>query len=294
MGYDDDSFSFAEHKKKRKKQEVNNSIIEFEDGESVDDTYYGYNIDDMSAVKPKNVRRNVFIITASVVLLLAAVLTVFIFVFRVRAVTVENNVVVPSEKIIEDAGIRIGMHIYAISKGNIEKNITDNNPYIKSVRVRRKFPGTLRLIVEENTAFAYYTVPEGYAIIASDMSVIGVSAAKPEGLAEIICSCGITAEEGDLPTFADGRDRIYLSVIETLCRSGRAQDVDLIDLSDRFDIKIGLMGRYTVFVGSRAGLSDKLDEVFRTIDYLEMKYGSGVMKGDIYVSSGNTVSFLPK
>ena len=294
MGYDDDSFSFAENRKKRKKTEVNNSIIEFEDGESVDDTYYGYSIDDMSAVKPKSIRRNAFIITAAVVLLLTAVITVFIFVFRVRDVIVENNGVVSSEKIIDDAGIRIGMHIYAISKGDIEKNITDNNPYIKSVRVKRRFPGTLRLIVEENAPCAYYASNGGYAILASDLSVIDVSETEPFDLIRIICSCEVSADEGETPVFSDGNGKIYLSVIATVCGGDRAEDVDAIDLSDRFDIKLTVMGRYLVFVGSRTGLSDKLDEAFRTVDYLEAQYGSGVMKGEIYVSSGNTVSFLPK
>ena len=69
MGYDDDSFPFAENKKKRKKAEVNNSIIEFGDGESIDDTYYGYSIEDTSSVKPKNIRRRTFLITAAAVLL---------------------------------------------------------------------------------------------------------------------------------------------------------------------------------------------------------------------------------
>ena len=294
MGYDDDSFSFAEHKKKRKKNEINNSIIEFEDGESVDDTYYGYSIDDISAVKPKNIRRNAFIITACVVLLLAAVLTVFIFVFRVRNVTVENNRFVPSEKIVGDAGIRIGMHIYAISKGDIEANVKSSNPSIKSVRVRRRFPGTLRLIVEESAPAAFCRFGGRYASLSPDMSVIAVTDEKPDGLTEIICPFLSAADEGKTPEFSDGNGRIYLSVVETVCGGDRAADVVSVDLTDRFDIRIGVMGRYLVFVGSRSGLADKLSAVFRTVDYLEAQFGAGVMNGEIYVSDDMTVSFLPK
>ena len=296
MGYDDDSFSFAENKKRKKKKhpEVNNSIIEFEDGESVDDTYYGYSIEDISAVKPKNIRRRAFFITAAVVLLLASVLTVFIFVFRVREIVVENNSAVSAEKIAEDAGIRIGMHIYAISKGDIEKSITDNNPYIKSVRVKRRFPGTLRLIVEENRAYAYYASEGGYAELASDLSVVNLTPGEPQDLIKLIFSCAVTTDEGSVPEFADGNGRIYLSIIEAVCGHDRSDLIDYVDLSDRFDIKLGILGRYTVFIGNRTGISDKLDEVFRTVDYLEAQYGTGVMVGKIYVSGENIVSFLPE
>ena len=298
MGYDDDSFSFANEKKrkKRKKIEENNSIIEFEDGESVDDTYYGYNIEDVSAVKPKNIRRNVFIITSAVVLLLAAVILVFIFVFRVRNVTVENNVVVSSEKIIEDAGIRIGAHIYSISKSDIESNVTEKNPYIKSVRVKRRFPGTLRLIVEENTAAAYYETNGKYAILASDMSVLYISDKVPEGLLNIILTGEIISEAGKSPEFSDGYGKLYMSVIQAVCDSERLKDVYSVDMSDRFDIKLNCMGRYTVYIGNRTDIADKLALVFRTIDYLETEYGSGGISGELFVSSdpaNRTVSFVP-
>ena len=134
--------------------------------------------------------RGLAVLLILLVILILALLAFILPAFRVREVVVEGNRVVRTEEILSIGNIKEGEHIlsrigggvirlFTLRYGSIEDELTDNFPYIRSVRVHAEIPSSVRITIEERKKIGYIDVPDGYAVIDTDGYVVELSGLKP-------------------------------------------------------------------------------------------------------------------
>lgn len=87
----------------------------------------------------------------SLVLILAAVVAGCIVFFRVETITVVGSTVYTDEEIIAAAGVKPGDNLFLVGKVQVGRKITDQLPYIDTVKPSRVLPSTLIIAVTERT-----------------------------------------------------------------------------------------------------------------------------------------------
>ena len=89
------------------------------------------------------------------VLICAAIVGALVLFFKVDTISVSGNDRYSRETILAASGVSEGDNLFLLNKYDAAARITEALPYVESVRLSRKLPGTLRIdIVECSTAIA--------------------------------------------------------------------------------------------------------------------------------------------
>ena len=98
--------------------------------------------------KPFNRNRLLLQLTVVVAVVIALFLSLSLF-FKVDTVTVAGNESYSIDTIMEASGIRKGDNLLSINDAKVSGQIIANLPYVKSVRVGIKLPGTVNIEIDE-------------------------------------------------------------------------------------------------------------------------------------------------
>ncbi len=147
----------------------------------------------------KNIKRIKMI--AKVFLLLAVCIGIFIFIilspiFNTKNININGTNIVSKEQVLSLSQLEKDINLFKLSKKQIEKNIKEN-PYIKKVEIKRKWPDTINIIVTERLATFMLEYGASYAYIDNQGYILEISANKKEGLAKI--AGYITKEDEIIP-----------------------------------------------------------------------------------------------
>ncbi|WP_422486533.1 cell division protein FtsQ/DivIB [Gudongella sp. DL1XJH-153] len=127
-------------------------------------------------VQRKN--RKVRIYRRIVVLIL--VLSLLIFwslrtkLLQIKAIQVDGNSKITTEEIVEVSEIGHGDSIIKTKVGKAEESIVQL-PYIDTVEIKRKFPGTIEILVQERVPYMQFEYNYSYAVIDSQAVLLEYS-----------------------------------------------------------------------------------------------------------------------
>lgn len=195
--------------------------------------------------------------------LLAGIIAVIVFVvlantvlFNCGTIEVSGNLRYTTEDITELSGIKLGESLLSIDTDKAEQAIVSSLSYIDAAKVEKSFPTKIKITVTE--AERWYGVQDGtktYVISrmgkiieenrASDLPVIiGYEAAEP-----MVGKALASSVEGktELP-----------EMILTAAETAELSDINTIDITDRFEIKVLVDGRITLELGNSNELESKL------------------------------------
>lgn len=121
--------------------------------------------------------------------------------FRVKNIEIEGNIVLPDEQLISDSGIKYDSHLFShisgdpldivkLDYGKIEDRMKERDPYIKDIQITVKFPSTIRMKVTERNKVAYIKMPDGYAAIDDEGTVIELETLDQDNLSHAVI-CGL-------------------------------------------------------------------------------------------------------
>ena len=85
----------------------------------------------------------------SFLLICGAITTALIIFFKVQTVTIQGNERYTEEEILEVSGIETGENMFLLNKFAIRDRISEELPYIQSVRFWRNLPDTIVIEVNE-------------------------------------------------------------------------------------------------------------------------------------------------
>ena len=171
-----------------------------------------------------------------------------------------------SEEIVRVSGVETGDSLVLVSKKNTKASIEKLLPYIGNVKVQRRYPSTLRLVVEDTSAVYALDAGGGYTILNEEFKVLGVTEKMPKGSAKIIGVSVVNAEIGTIAEFSDESYKTRLETIREKCKDAGVTNITKIDIENIANVSITVDGRFTFILGTLTQLEEKLSMAVRTME----------------------------
>ena len=208
--------------------------------------------------KEKQARRFPFKVVFVMAVCVFALLMLMISpLFDVQHVTVEGNAVVATDTILETAGLKEPVNIFSVMSGQTAKKL-NAIPYIKSARIVKEYPNSIRVVVEERTARGHVELAhmDTYLLVDGEGMVLGTQTAWTDKLPVII---GL-----DFSEFAVGHilETQNPEAFDTMVRlsqlfvKNEMEGVAKVDVSDNKDIHVYIQN---------------VDVLFGSMDYADVK-----------------------
>ena len=174
-------------------------------------------------------------------------------------------------------------NIFTISKNNIIKNIKEN-PYVESVAIKRKFPGTLQISIKERTT-AYqvqnndkyiYLDKQGYVLeigneLKNTTKIVGLDCTNNEVLE------GQRLENNDLIKLD-----LILKIINQ-CKYNNIEDnITEIDISNKLNVKLNIdKGSKTAYLGDASNINERILWLKTILEKEKKNKGEIFINGDL-------------
>lgn len=222
--------------------------------------------------------------------LLFAVVVCIIFVvgcvslfFKVNTVLIEGVTGYDKNAIREASGIKPDQNLYAIDKTAIEKSVITSYPYIKNVRVDRRIPTTIALIVEEDVPHYYFEIAGEYFVLSDTLRVLeytddiaGLLIREPK-IIKLNTQRIIYAVVGQQIVF-ENKDYFQYAqqMLATFLSSELADKISLIDFSDKFNIFVKYDGRFKIEVGNIDNIAMKISFAAQILNNFDSSYSGTI------------------
>lgn len=242
-------------------------------------------------------RKRFLLQLATVVAVVLALLFGMSIFFKVEQVQITGTVKYDPAEILEASGIQKGENLLTLNKKRVSANIQNNKPYIDTVQVGTKLPGTVVIAVTELDVFyaaqdqkggwwllssAGKVVDSCAAAAAEDHTrILGVQLADPVAGETAVAyeppqepdESGATAP---VTVYAGEQLSLALTVIQNMEANGFIGTVATVDVTDPGDIQLWYGTRFQMLLGDQNDLPRKigaLDQVLRRMD----DHASGIL-----------------
>lgn len=201
-------------------------------------------------------RAKIFFALFTVLLLLTAtVLSLTVF-FPVENIEVSGSLVYSETQILAELEEYKGSNLFTVSGKSMEDTIKARLPYVESISLKRKLPGTVIVTVTDADKYLCYKVGEKYYTVSQSGWVMEQTDEEPKN---------ITVVSGADTECKVGSEIIYSQVdIKSLIEeinsalSGASVKAQSIDLSDRLNITLFVENRFFVELGTENNLTQKI------------------------------------
>lgn len=178
--------------------------------------------------------------------------------FVINEITVSDSEYYTAYDIIKTAGLEKGKSIFSCNNSQIEEELCLRHPYISKAEVKKVFPTTISITVEEKDGAMYVPLlNDGYAL-NSEMKVLG-KIKHADNKIEVRTSGVERCMVGEKVVFSQDRDRkLAEEVYNALCATGLDNGITYIDVRDRFNIILNYDSRFEVRIGDEDGILHKI------------------------------------
>lgn len=132
-------------------------------------------------------RRIKLVIKIFLILVVLVGLIIYIMlspIFNIKNITVEGNSKIASQQIISLSKVTNDMNLFRVSNKDTIKAIKEN-PYIKTVSIKRNLPDTITFVVTERVATYMLEYGSSYAYIDNQGFILEMTSTKLDGAAKI-------------------------------------------------------------------------------------------------------------
>lgn len=257
--------------------------------------------EDVIYTQPKPFQRNRFLLyMATVLAVVASVVFSLSLFFKVETVEVTGVERYSTNDIYDASGIQNGENLLVLSKARISGNIIAQLPYVKSVQVAIRLPGTVVISVEElevtyaieDSTGAWWLMDVDGRIVDSvatadaqdHLRVLGVQIADPKvGNKAVALEPEAQVDENGqtIPVTVMGADRLdaALSILGALEKWHVLGQVPTVDVTDISNLQLSYGNRFQVRLGTGENMSFKIDAMQQAVE----KMGN-YEKGELDVS----------
>ena len=209
--------------------------------------------------KRQNRRRLAAVLVAAATVTIGFLLSVTVL-FPIGGFRVEGESVYSQKELAAAFGHAVGENMFRFKIKNAEQSMAQKLPYLETIKVRRRLPGTVVFIVTPAGENFYFEKDGQYIILSNGLKGLRTDSAEPQNLCHIYAQ-GLSAAAGQ-PLGAD--DASTLSLFKTLLNQLNANGLagfTKIDLTNPLEITLEYQGRITVKLGTGAQLDYKLSMV---------------------------------
>lgn len=231
------------------------------------------------------------LVTASFILLLT-LYVLYAYVLVVASVEVTGSERYTSEAIAAASGIAVGDKMYDLSVGEDELTtiLTKRFPYIGSVELKRVIPDRIVINVTEETAVFVSEIYGEYVMLSKDLRVLEIRDSAPaEDCIKLILPDVKNAVEGQSIEFRTDVFDVVHKAAQAVSSESMREGTSVLDMSDRFNIRISYEDRYKLMIGDVNDIELKLTLAF---EIMKDEVFSGGNKGIIYLDNVNSPSVI--
>lgn len=207
-----------------------------------------------------------YILFAIIGTILFAILGYTVF-FRVYEITVSGDMQHYSqEEVTECSGINLKSSLFQVNQRDVSARVSSTLPYVESVQVKRHLPTTVELIVTEARPVGAVQTESGYLYISAQGKVLenGRTALDPS----IPLLVGITPSGTEVGTYPFSQLTEQIQILRSITaaiESSGLENVTIIGLADRLNLRILVEDRLLVELGTENNLDWKLSFVQKAI-----------------------------
>lgn len=192
-----------------------------------------------------------------VLLLLAAGVTLSLTVlFPIQTITVSGQVQYSAQEVIQAAGIQKGKNLF-LSGAKAGQSVPKKLPWVATVKVGRKLPGTIVLKVTAATAALSYAVEKGYYLTDENGKILAIQAQPAQNTPTVTGAELLAGKAGEQLKFKKQEKADLVNFLVKLLEKNGLSCTDL-NVTDSLDLQFTLENRLTVLLGSSSNCEKKL------------------------------------
>lgn len=185
--------------------------------------------------------------------------------FVINEFIVSDSSYYTAQEIIDITGLKKGESLFTCRNAEIENRICTLLPYIGTADVKKRFPKTIEITVEEQDGVMYLPIQHESYALNSDMKVLG-SVKETDNKIELRVNGVKRCIVGETAVLADSESREQITALYNALYDVGVQDkVTSINVSEQFDIHFNYDNRFEVYIGDEELLSFKIKIFERVI-----------------------------
>lgn len=244
------------------------------------------------AQRQKKIRRRRLIIGFWSFIIIAMVVAVTLsltVLFPIKQVTAKGSKLYTSSQIVKATGINEKCNLFTLSEKIVANNVRSVLPYIDSIEMKRVFPDKIEITAADAKEYACYFYNGSYYAVSERGYVLNRYEEPPENTFVIECS-KISCKIGDKVEFSNQDEK---RIIETLMKVFSSNDITVngINVTDQYNLRANVDGRFEVLLGSENDLENKVAHLSGMIKEIDSDR-SGRIDVSMWTSDKKEGSFI--
>ena len=204
-----------------------------------------------------------------VLILLIVFVSLFTPIYQIENIEVSGNSTVDSSTIIKASGIKIGESVFKVDSVSEKKGIS-KVAYINTVKIKRRFPDTVKIEVTESTECAYINFVGGFVGIDQNGKVLTVKQKLTDVTKPVVYGISISDFEiGSNIAIGDEQKRnVLFEMLGQIRSSGIEDKIQYMDINDFDNITFTLKNKLSVKLGSTESIKYKIAYLKAVLDEL--------------------------
>ena len=200
-------------------------------------------------------------------LIVLMVLCYFVF-FKVYKITVTGDTGSYSEQqIIDVSGIEMHDSLFSVDQKAVYTNVVGALPYVQAVVVHKKFPTAVELEVTLSKPVGAVLKDNQYLYINTDGRILESGLMNYDrDYPRILGINAVSTEEGSYVLNQNSEQIVMLKRVLTAIENSGLDDINLISVADRLNIRIMYDDRLLIELGTEADLDWKLQFIRASIE----------------------------
>ena len=200
-----------------------------------------------------------------------------------------------SDELVRAAGISVGDNMFMINKYDAANKLFAEHPYLDTVRIRRRLPDTLEIIVADCVPVAAVADGDGEEVWIADakgklLEKMGKDSPLCEGLIAVSGCDTAGAEAGkNLSEVDEKRAKPLFDILHMAENNDILNHISSVELEKLYQVTMGYSDRLSV----RLGAPEELEKKFRFLVYI-VEQLSVTDRGIIDVSDTAEARFIPQ
>lgn len=196
--------------------------------------------------------------------------------FKLDKIKISGCKVYSEKQIVDEIGAQKGESLFQINLSNAKKRLLGELPYLRSVEIKRRFPTTLKVEIQEEEVLGAIYTESGFAIISTTGKVLETEKLTlPEGTPRIVGLSNRIYETGSYLKTSNSKEvkiipQIHsLKIVSEQLKENGFTDITYYDVSDSLNLQVMVEDRLLMKLGSENDMAYKLRFIRNVLDAKE-------------------------
>ncbi len=205
------------------------------------------------------IRRTLAVCIISVVVLLLVGVFVFLF-FRINDVKIEGSERFSQEELYSALKLSKNSNLFFTSAGTLEERLRAAYPSLDKITIKKQLPDKLIITVTDGVAEYYLETGGDIYLLTRELKITERVKTAPSGCVELKTCDVKSAIIGEKLTFKTTTHYNYLCKLLGEVREHKiAEHIKLIDMSEKFNVKVIYDDRFKIIIGDAENAGVKLN-----------------------------------